>query len=289
LNSSIGLSAFRASAPRQEAGELLGPLAELPGAWVGSGFNLISLPDKEGGNIFRLMLNATVETLTFNPVGGPVPNRGSAQDDIFLHGVHYLQQVSDASTFSALHIEPGLWLNVPPTSAPEQPQTIVRLSTIPHGDSVLAQGTEFASHPGGPRIEPVSSRPFPVNDPHGQMPFGYLDPFQNTPLPAGIPEGAITDPNIVLTDTLAKQAKNGLEVVETTVFKVSTENLGAIVNIPFVTVNANATKLDATFWIEKVAQPNAPAFLQLQYTQTVMLEFDGVVWPHISVATLTKQ
>jgi hypothetical protein len=28
--------------------------------------------------------------------------------------------------------------------------------------------------------------------------------------------------------------------------------------------------------------------LQLQYTQTVMLEFDGIRWPHISVGTLTK-
>ena len=30
-------------------------------------------------------------------------------------------------------------------------------------------------------------------------------------------------------------------------------------------------------------------FLQLQYTQTVLLVFDGVIWPHISVATLIKR
>jgi hypothetical protein len=29
--------------------------------------------------------------------------------------------------------------------------------------------------------------------------------------------------------------------------------------------------------------------MQLQYVQTVMLDFDNILWPHISVATLTKQ
>jgi hypothetical protein len=31
-----------------------------------------------------------------------------------------------------------------------------------------------------------------------------------------------------------------------------------------------------------------PAFLQLQYTQTVLLNFNGLSWPHVSVATLRK-
>jgi hypothetical protein len=29
-------------------------------------------------------------------------------------------------------------------------------------------------------------------------------------------------------------------------------------------------------------------FLQLQYTQTVLLNFLGLSWPHVSVATLRK-
>jgi len=53
--------------------------------------------------------------------------------------------------------------------------------------------------------------------------------------------------------------------------------------------NANATKLDAIFWIETVEQPDGSTFLQLQYTQCVILNFLGIDWPHISVSTLTKQ
>jgi hypothetical protein len=30
-----------------------------------------------------------------------------------------------------------------------------------------------------------------------------------------------------------------------------------------------------------------PTFLQLQYSQMVILIFNGVLWPHVTVATLT--
>jgi hypothetical protein len=39
---------------------------------------------------------------------------------------------------------------------------------------------------------------------------------------------------------------------------------------------------------ETVRNPDGSTFLQLQYTQRVLLHF-GIDWPHISVATLTKQ
>ena len=68
--------------------------------------------------------------------------------------------------------------------------------------------------------------------------------------------------------------------------------IGGISNIPFLLDNAKAVKFEATFWIETVEQPNSvefPTFMHLQYSQTVMLEFGEIIWPHISVATLIKQ
>ena len=47
--------------------------------------------------------------------------------------------------------------------------------------------------------------------------------------------------------------------------------------------------MDAIFWIEKVQQPDGTHFMQLQYTQTIILNFLNINWPHISVATLVKQ
>jgi hypothetical protein len=295
---------FRASAPSTTVLAQLGPLSDLPGTWVGNGFNLISLPDKHDNKLFRLKLNATRETLTFTSIGGPIPNRGSAQDDIAFLGLHYFQQVSDAITNEALHLEPGLWLNLPITTAPQEPATIARLGTIPHGDSLLALGT-FRPVDGGPQIHSVDSTPFTldattgarINDPNPV----YLAPFTSTPLPPGIPVGSIANPNLLLTNAI-----KGQKIVKTVVLFVSAtpvggingtpiappskpNNVGGIVNIPFVVTNANANSFSAIFWIETIENSDGSQFLQLQYTQTVILDFIGLKWPHIAVATLVKQ
>lgn len=291
---SIAAAPRRASPPLKTVADKLGPLADLAGTWVGGGFSLIALPDFDshppstGPKAFRLKLSATRETLQFIPIGGPVPNRGSLTDlgtgsgqpDIQLHGLTYLQRVSDAVTNDALHIEPGIWLNVPATTVlPVQPATIVRLGTIPHGDSLLAQGNSL-SVAGGPLIGAVDSTPTGP----GILP-GYLDPFLNPPLPPGFKLPFVKNPNLAL-----QEAIQGQEVSNTVVLIISTSPSGGIVNIPFVVQNANATKLDAAFWIETVQQPDGSGtFLQLQYTQTVILNFLGIDWPHISVATLIKQ
>ena len=65
--------------------------------------------------------------------------------------------------------------------------------------------------------------------------------------------------------------------------------------------NAQAAQVYATFWIEKVRTPNGESFMQLQYAQMTVLNFPilhllqavppklvNLGWPHISVATLTK-
>src|SRR5215469_14685336 len=96
---------FRASAPADTVLAELGPLADLPGTWVGKGFHLISVPDFQQGQMFLLVFNATQETLSFTTLGGQIPDRGSLQDDITFLGLHYFQQVSDATTSGGLHIE----------------------------------------------------------------------------------------------------------------------------------------------------------------------------------------
>ena len=132
----------------------LGLLKNLGGAWRGKGFNLIARPDFQGDAPLYLQLNQTEETLNIDPIGSSIPNRGFGQDDIELFGLTYLQKISDASTGGALHIEPGIWVTQPETAyPPETPpaggQIIARMATIPHGNSVLAQGgaTPFSGPP----------------------------------------------------------------------------------------------------------------------------------------------
>ena len=50
--------------------------------------------------------------------------------------------------------------------------------------------------------------------------------------------------------------------------------------------NASAVSATATFWLETLQ--GQPAATQLQYSQTVLLNFNGLSWPHITVGTLHK-
>ena len=192
----------------------LGLLAGLAGNWHGHGFNLIARPDKERGGQLFLELNQTEETLKIDPIGSSIPNRGFAQDDIELFGLTYLQKISDSVTGGALHIEPGIWVTQPPTTAPQEDppkggQIVARMGNIPHGTSFLAQGSAISVSEltGGTfDIKAVNTAPFGVGKP---MPAGgtqggfppydlanatpaavnFRTPFGNTPavpLPAAI-------------------------------------------------------------------------------------------------------
>jgi hypothetical protein len=285
------ISSFRAVSKRRELDESLGLLADLPGRWYGTGFNLIARPDFAGDNDIFLELNETTETLDFTTIGSAIPNRGSQQGDIELYGLTYLQQITDKVTGGALHIEPGIWINIPATTVPNAGGTIARLASIPHGDVINVQGTGL-SVAGGPTIAPANTVPFPIGTPTPPPgtpnPFFEYDlandnPFRTTPVPPGVTQAIVDDPNTVLRNALV-----GQNVTETVVLEVSTAPTGGVENIPFIVHNADAAFVSATFWIETITHPYHGTFMQLQYTQTVLLNFDTLSWPHVSVATLLK-
>lgn len=270
---------LRAAAPRSPSESPLGLLAELEGAWTGRGFNLIAVPDKRT-NGFRLILNSTLENLQFTAIASPVPDRGSAQGDINIYGLTYLQRLNDAQSLETLHIETGMWLNVPATTSPPGPASIVRQSAIPHGNALLAQGIA-RKIPGGPDFAQASSKPFgPGHDLHR---LGYLDVYLHPNLPEGMKLDYVANMNCALADAIA-----GQEIVSNVVLQVASNPAGGIVSIPFAAPNAKPVSMNATFWIETVQRPDGSAFVQLQYSQTVILDFLDISWPHISVGTLIR-
>ena len=335
----------------------LGPLADFAGDWRGHGFNTIfrpnnpitptPLPIPQNGSDNILELNLTSEILSFSPSLGSVPNRGAEQADIFLNGVPYLQTINDINDPKipvGIHLEPGIWIVVPSTTAPAESGTVTRMASIPHGTTIEAQGTFFTVAT-GPRIDPVDMTPFttvaPPNKPNLiKFPSQTASNKETPRLPQDLTSFPITqamldDPNSVLRDAIA-----GQNIVSTTVISISTTPTaplfgGGTDNIAFLLgdnaaqkPNAQALQMTAIFWIETVehtlqipifkpgqaplllsadaSRPGRPVakFIatppmeiatprtikfrtkQIQYTQTVMLNFKGLTWPHVSVATL---
>jgi hypothetical protein len=292
--------------PFPEFDEILGPLCQLPGpdgtppapgTWTGSGFNVIWRPNSQGNDHF-LELNLTKETLEFEIIHGAIPNRGLLQNDISMFGVHYLQQIMDANLNAGLHLEPGVWAVVPATTNPQEQPTVVRMGSVPHGTVILAQGTATVI-PGPPQIPAVDITPFTIGNPAKKIPFAEsnLEISSQFRSPAtqiaGITQAMLDNPNSLLTAAI-----NGQQIRQTIVLDVASDSTpvpgGGTANTAFLqgsasgAPNANAAVVRSTFWIETVAG-NPQDFLQLQYTQTVLLNFNGLSWPHITVATLRKQ
>jgi hypothetical protein len=354
---------IRIGPPRAQVDAKLGFIHELAGTWEGFGFNLIGRPDKQGGSPVFLELNQTFETLSFIPISSTIPNRGFAVDDIELFGMTYLQKISDIKTGGALHIEPGIWIHIPSLdtgAGPNEKQSVARMGNIPHGNSLLAQGTAikldpFNGNPFNPDLlSAVNTAPFPVGDafplpapgtgigmpvPDTLSAFPPYDlanltpaavnfrtPAGNTPaIPLedpilGVPlQNLILDPTKLLTAALSNQTISRMVVVNiaTTASVLQQQpapgpgappppkNIlagfnggGGVENIPFLQTNADAATVFATFWIETIkgATPDDD-FMQLQYVQTVFLNFPvlnspapqkPLSWPHVSVATLQK-
>ncbi len=337
----------------------LGPLTAFTGTFKGHGFNTIFRPDSTAsptslpvpvpGSDNVLELNLTLETLSFSPSLGSIPNRGTgSQADAFLNGVPYVQTISDVTIPSqpvGIHFEPGIWLAVPATTDPAEGATVARMASIPHGTTVEAQGTSFPPKAGPPTIAAVDITPtlnsngnkitFPsqtaTDDKTARIPQD-LSSF----ITAGtITPAMLTDPNTLLRNHIASQTITSTTTIvissdpASPLFGGGTDNIAFLLGDPAAAKpNAQTTKMEAVFWIETVeftievpvfepgqppltipaptgaeGQP-VPKFLvnppipiktprhitveatQIQYSQQVFLNFAGLTWPHVSVATL---
>jgi hypothetical protein len=176
----MAVSSVRPARSNEEVLQSLGLLAELAGTWQGRGFNLVARPDFQDNTNLFLELNLTTETLQFTPISSSIPNRGFLQADIELFGLTYLQQISDATTGGALHIEPGIWVTQPPTSGPlltppTGQQLVARMGNIPHGNSILVEGLA-SPFSGTPVISPGAN---PLAG--GSPAFSSFPAFNSTP------------------------------------------------------------------------------------------------------------
>jgi len=220
----------------------LGPLELLAGTWNGQGFNTIWRPHFPSSPQDRFLeLNLTTETLSFNPISGAIPNRGLLQEDMNMFGLTYMQQISDSSSGDGLHIEPGIWAAVPQTADPAEQPTVVRMASIPHGTTILAQGVASVLD-GGPTLPDNNLIPFGIGGtppPNGdflpaaqtftEMDLSVASTFRSLPL-SGVTQDMVKNPNSIL-----QAAISGQSIRSTTTLQVSTSSTpvpGGVRQIP---------------------------------------------------------
>lgn len=270
----------------------LGPLTQLVGKWGSTetpqtGWNVIAVPGPSG---FILEIIPYKEILTFSPVV-VAGNRGAfvnGQEEVQnIVGLMYEQSVISTCTldkcadrgFSAgteIHAETGLFLYLP---GKDGGFDLARLSTIPHGNSVLAMGnSSVVQNPPNTFIPEISSIPFPNP---GLM--GYSEEYT---LQKDFPNFNAANPNQSLTEDISDKT-----IASMTTLDFSTKRgTGGILNIPFIQKNIDTTRMDSTFWIETMTDGSE----LLQYSQNIFLDFPPtnskvmVTWPHVTVNSMTR-
>jgi hypothetical protein len=283
----------------------LGVLEDLKGRWEGTGLNVIWRPNGAPTSDHFLELNQTTEIFQFDEIPGPIKNRGLLQPDICMFGLSYLQIVFDLNDKDpttgkpvGLHFEPGIWATVPATQHPNLGPTVVRMAVIPHGTTVITQGTSSVAIQ--PTIPDISITPFLIGDAAKRQAISTSNLSQpsqfRTPDPANrFRQEMVDNPNLVLRAGLM-----GKKVTKTITLNVSSSAGfpvpgGGVANTAFLQgspdegPNAKTGLVSTTFWIETIeGAAGAPDVLQLQYSQLVLLNFAKLSWPHVSVATLQK-
>ena len=119
---------------------------------------------------------------------------------------------------------------------------------------------------------------------------------------AALTQAELSNPNLFLADAIKGQTILKMTVLDVTSNtppadaapppKPVPDAGGGTDNIAFLAgatggPNADVPRVTATFWIERVWDAHGKEFDQIQYTQRVLLDFNGLHWPHVTVATLT--
>jgi hypothetical protein len=271
----------------EESLVLYGPLSKLIGTWTGNkGVNLIAVPDQKGS--FKLLVAPYYETLTVTALSSPTPNRGLKTIEQ-IPTLMYSLIIHNAIDNSLMHAENGIWelLN---GSADNDGYDLARITTVPHGDSVLALGNSSVTN-GRPNIDKTLS----------SLPTGTIRAldYNQVYFSKIVPGFTNATPNTYLTDYLDAQEKAGQTVINTTTLAVGTANTGGgINNIPSVNKNADANVFNSFHWLETVKdKKSGKVFQQLQYSQNTTIDFpiksnnpgETIHWAHINVNTLIKQ
>ncbi|KAM0408406.1 hypothetical protein ACHAPD_011882 [Fusarium lateritium] len=350
----------------------LDALKEFTGTFSGFGFNTIFRPlssnpktvtnfhkkptDNQTSNL--LQLNLTGETQVFGDI--------LKSTQTVVDAMPAPEGQPKPADPPAIHFEPGLWMRVPEVEdMPKLPISFCRMGSIPHGTTINAQGFgDSKTCKGAPDIPPTDITPIlidpigipPIVDPHTSSKLQKKkqrffnqdadnDATRRLPqdLKPFIANGTITQQIIDDPNTILRQANEGKDIIENTMFFVSTNAPpdkfgGGTSNIGFNIGadegkqktgndkgNANAVDVIAQYWVSKiraeikldpsmkVGSTVSPAaqgprdavpeffldvevdrpktvtiiYTQIQYSQVVMLDFNAIKWPHVTVATLS--
>lgn len=298
----------------------LGPLKGLLGTWEGSlGLSVVRVPEvkhgkhgEDGGKTatFSTLVQNYTESVTFTPIFGAVLNRGyqdanqydpAGQLNQTLLGVTYALQIYELGPAGQrgqlLHVENGQWLKQVKPGV-DKDWAFARMALIPHGSAVIATGSSAARASVAEVKEAMQgaqdaggfSGSYPSNE--GSAPLGYGELGAS----AGDPLGKL----------VLDMGGDGVNVEADELRVTSGDGAGSIAMLQNIKSQVFNEDFFLTLWIQRVTDGTGSQYEQLQYIQSVQLDFEAkfspecesrvassspdclIKWPHYQVNTLRK-
>ncbi len=198
--------------------------------------------------------------------------------------------LSPAASISSLALA-----TIPRTPILPKASTVARLASIPHGTTALAQGTRRREWP--PRFSDASITPLITAIRHERSRFestlANATPFRSVSN-ANITQLIVNDPNFCYCRDNGFRHHQNHHVERGNDRAVLDQRCepGCHMFLRFIDGYPRSLLASMTRHVLDRAGSGSGGqlvFLQLQYTQTVLLNFNGgLSWPHVSVATLRK-
>lgn len=303
--------------------EGLGPLKHLLGTWTnkdlanGKGgttspfsFNLMPLPSTNIPEGYLLKNFKYYEEITFSAIHGTAPNRGGDYSQV-CNTIFYEQRVFFAdgpAKDQLVHAENGTWLflvtgeqlagpygteKIPnPNVPPQNPLVnVVKQISVPHGNSILAQGGIDGFPDSVKKTGPLTIPDYPVSA-LPALPEEQLKPY-STPGDGNLYPALNNNPNGPIQDGVA--AGPCAQYIHWNVDTNNSAAKGAVTNIPFEQSKAKVIEYSANYWLQALTADGP--FTQLSYNQTIQMdipikvngETKTVSFPHVTCNTLTKK
>lgn len=230
------------------------------------------VPNQSAIPLPRFVSSRTTETIVVGDALGSVPNKGS-KDEFSELAAPYEHRAYDENG-NMIHAENGFWLVTPKTQQPSADPSVANLSSIPHGTVAIVQGPLPARQTGQAQV--------PVSDVAPVMP---TSPPQELAKPTGPLAPEFIDNVAAYIQLRIAADHTGL------LWQLALESTG-VANVAFLDPNAKVTSVKSTVWIGNLGiradGVGEQAASVLAYVQTVLVSFDGIDWPHVSVGYLTK-
>ncbi|MCB9230524.1 MAG: hypothetical protein H6581_02600 [Bacteroidia bacterium] len=304
----------------------LGQLINLKGTWHSTtgenSYCVMTLPQNVNAPGGYILKNFPYnEEMTFADIPGNVPNRGGGFNQIsntlfyeqrvyFSNAIPGVPVVPNSVVNTLVHAENGSWLFLDTTKQsegaypsnppvyeqgnvpPQNPNmNLAKQVSVPHGNSILANGSVMPWHTGGsndplptfpgiPTIPQVNTIPLYQGVPY------YPEKYGPSMKVNGVETNLNINPNYKLVQFLEA---NQDSIKDFVVFKVSA-NAQNITNISFESKHASVVSYETTIWLLNPGTPDA----FLMYSQNVGLNLTLIVngnpatifFPHVLVNVL---